>query len=851
MCKCLLRSAFAFIFLFLLSFLTHSPATAQQSTLVEAFIARVKMQHSFKPVALWQTDKAADAAATASYVSQAAFFQLDLARLGTLMEQRERGIRLQLTDGAGRLFTLDMARYDILAAGFSLQENNGEAIVARQYAPGLFYRGVVNEYPGSLAAFSFFEGELYGVFSIPGQGNFSLVPNTLVAGGKAGGHYLLYNDADLKIRRNTPPCGSDELIVNKLADPAVSAKLAYSNCKDVEVLLQADYDTYAAMGSNTTTVANYLSSVFNVLSVLYRNEGIYTSIKAIRVNTATDAYQTLNAVSLDFLKKFGELTQGNMAGADLAHLVSTRYNGGMGGIAWVNMLCLGYQGAAQHAGPYAFSNIYAGEAPGTFPTYTWNVECMTHEMGHSLGSAHTHNCTAWTGGPIDGCAPTANAAYAEGSCATGPVPSPAVKGTIMSYCHLLAGVGINFSNGFGSQPGDLIRARVSNAACATNYIADTVLTIAGTQLWATRECTDASGLTYYWNDNDNADETDDRLVLKMIKGGNAIGTLDDVGFAVKTVTLPAYGSSYGTLVSLPAGLPNTGGLNVSMNRYWQVTPLVQPATPVEVQFPFTQQDIGDIAGSIPSMGNAYTGLRFYKAGQGINPDPAAGFTGATTANMTTYSYGTTPGLQTWAYSGSGNTRFARFLVNAFSGGGGYGMAGIPLPLELIWFRGVVRNGAVSLDWEVAGERDIREYIVERSADGRDYREVSIVAARGPEAVLYNTMDRQPLQGNSYYRLSVISIDGVRKIVAYSHVVMQRSGGISMYPNPAKGILHISRSGTAGSALLRIMDMNGRVVLNTQLYSTESVINVGQLAKGIYNVLLISDRGTIREQLLIE
>lgn len=34
----------------------------------------------------------------------------------------------------------------------------------------------------------------------------------------------------------------------------------------------------------------------------------------------------------------------------------------------------------------------------------------------------------------------------------------------MSYCHLNP-VGINFNNGFGPQPGNLIRNRVSNATC--------------------------------------------------------------------------------------------------------------------------------------------------------------------------------------------------------------------------------------------------------------------------------------------------------------------------------------------------------------------------------------------------
>jgi hypothetical protein len=37
----------------------------------------------------------------------------------------------------------------------------------------------------------------------------------------------------------------------------------------------------------------------------------------------------------------------------------------------------------------------------------------------------------------------------------------------MSYCHLLAAVGIGFNMGFGTQPGDVIRSRYNNANCNT------------------------------------------------------------------------------------------------------------------------------------------------------------------------------------------------------------------------------------------------------------------------------------------------------------------------------------------------------------------------------------------------
>src|SRR5690606_21482823 len=88
----------------------------------------------------------------------------------------------------------------------------------------------------------------------------------------------------------------------------------------------------------------------------------------------------------------------------------------------------------------------------------------THEMGHNLGSPHTHAC-AWNGNntAIDGCGPTAG--YSEGSCPMAPLPTNG--GTIMSYCHLVSGVGINFNNGFGPQPGDLIRDKYNTATCNT------------------------------------------------------------------------------------------------------------------------------------------------------------------------------------------------------------------------------------------------------------------------------------------------------------------------------------------------------------------------------------------------
>src|SRR5262249_55826343 len=57
----------------------------------------------------------------------------------------------------------------------------------------------------------------------------------------------------------------------------------------------------------------------------------------------------------------------------------------------------------------------------------------------NLGSPHTHSCQwvaegRWPAGTLDSCVAP------EGSCATYANHLPPNKGTIMSYCHLIAGV---------------------------------------------------------------------------------------------------------------------------------------------------------------------------------------------------------------------------------------------------------------------------------------------------------------------------------------------------------------------------------------------------------------------------
>ncbi len=180
---------------------------------------------------------------------------------------------------------------------------------------------------------------------------------------------------------------------------------------------------------------------------MYSNDGISVSLLEVFVWNVASPYNGTSSSSR--LNQFG--TTRTSFNGDMAHLLD---NGGYGGVAWLNTLCSGTSSRMAYSG---INNSY-----NNVPTYSWSVEVVTHEQGHNLGSRHTHAC-AWNGNgtAIDGCGPTAG--YTEGSCPT--APNPAGGGTIMSYCHLVGGVGINFNNGFGPQPKAVILNAVNGATC--------------------------------------------------------------------------------------------------------------------------------------------------------------------------------------------------------------------------------------------------------------------------------------------------------------------------------------------------------------------------------------------------
>ncbi len=376
--------------------------------------------------------------------------ELDAQVLSSMRSSAPASMRLQVPFENGQL-KLELQRITITSQNFSVIEAlpDGQRRTV-SYNDGIFYQGKIEGKNRSLATISIFENQVMGVIADE-QSN--IILGAIERNGKGTSEYSIYRETDLIIA-NPFVCGTGDTPVDAdthSVQEQHSGNRVTAVGEPVDIYLECDYKFYTDKGSNTNNVINYVLGFFNSIAQLYDNENIKVQVSQILVWTTQDpeAAAGLNTTGAVLPAFRDRMNTTNYVG-DYAHFLSTRSLGG--GIAY--LLSNPCSSAKRfRSAVSAISNSY-----NNFPTYSWTVQVVTHELGHNFGSNHTQWC-GWTGGALDNCYTT------EGSCDPGPAPSGG--GTIMSYCHLTSN-GINFNNGFGTQPGDRIRSVIGNAACFGN-----------------------------------------------------------------------------------------------------------------------------------------------------------------------------------------------------------------------------------------------------------------------------------------------------------------------------------------------------------------------------------------------
>lgn len=111
-----------------------------------------------------------------------------------------------------------------------------------------------------------------------------------------------------------------------------------------------------------------------------------------------------------------------------------------------------------------------------------------------------------------------------------------------------------------------------------------------------------------------------------------------------------------------------------------------------------------------------------------------------------------------------------------------------LPVQLIDFSATVSGTQVVIKWSSSSELNLDYFKVERSRDGKKFKEIARVNGEGNsfEQKNYSFSDISPMNGRSYYRLTSVDFDNTSEVFNAVMVNFSGENSATIYPNPVVG-----------------------------------------------------------------
>lgn len=166
-----------------------------------------------------------------------------------------------------------------------------------------------------------------------------------------------------------------------------------------------------------------------------------------------------------------------------------------------------------------------------------------------------------------------------------------------------------------------------------------------------------------------------------------------------------------------------------------------------------------------------------------------------------------------------------------------------LPLSLISYSATLSaRQQVALNWQIANGNNISHFIIKKSADGRNFKDLGSVnvATNNNGVASYSFIDASPFGSANYYLLVEVDKDGRAKSLGVKQITLyNRFNFASIYPNPVAGSSFTLNTNLSSNTLnsYLVTDISGRIVQKGDIIAAQQKIDVPTLAPGSYTIQL--------------
>jgi hypothetical protein len=176
----------------------------------------------------------------------------------------------------------------------------------------------------------------------------------------------------------------------------------------------------------------------------------------------------------------------------------------------------------------------------------------------------------------------------------------------------------------------------------------------------------------------------------------------------------------------------------------------------------------------------------------------------------------------------------------------------PLPVTLIHFTANKEHTVSNLSWATSDEVNSDRFEVERSFDNKSWHLLGEVQANGNSNTPknYHFTDDSPANGDNYYRLKMIDIDGKFEYSKHRSLVFDGLESVSVYPNPTTDLINMKFSDSRSIYKIVLQTVSGQV-LYTEKRPGHQAIDIQQYPSGTYLLVVHRQDGRITSHKVVK
>ena len=178
-----------------------------------------------------------------------------------------------------------------------------------------------------------------------------------------------------------------------------------------------------------------------------------------------------------------------------------------------------------------------------------------------------------------------------------------------------------------------------------------------------------------------------------------------------------------------------------------------------------------------------------------------------------------------------------------------------LPVKLLSFEASKStNNSVRINWSTIQEINLARFEIERSADGRKWQSIHQLTVPGnsDQVKNYQWVDINPLQGNNYYRLRSVNMDGTYEFSAVRTININTKNQFTIFPNPAKNQVNLQIPIASGEAAqIELFNAQGIRVMLSKTNSSLINLPVQSFGRGIYQIRVTRNGNAETSRLILQ